>query len=337
MDRTPVTGLSTRRQWLAGAAALSAAALLPPLAETTVKAKTQSKEASAPAPAARKRSATEPFGYCLNHSTIRDHKLSIVEEIDVAAEAGYQAIEPWIGKIDEYLDKGGSLKELNQRIKDHGLTVESTIGFAQWIVNDDAARTKGMELAKRDMDRVAQIGAKRIAAPAAGAQDRTDIDLNVAAERYRALCELGDQFGVVPQVEVWGFSKTLTKLSQAVAVAIDSGHPKACVLADVYHLYKGNSNPEGLRLLSANSMQVMHVNDYPGEPSRAKITDAQRVYPGDGVAPLKQIFTILRDIGFTGFLSLELFNKSYAEKADALTVAETGLKKTRDAVRRAFA
>ena len=109
------------------------------------------------------------------------------------------------------------------------------------------------------------------------------------------------------------------------------------MLADVYHLYKGGSNPEGMRLLSANSMHVMHVNDYPGEPSRARITDAQRVYPGDGVAPLKQIFTILRDIGFTGYLSLELFNKSYAQNSDAQTVAETGLKKTRDSVRRAFA
>src|SRR5437762_1037543 len=131
MDRTPVTGLPTRRRWLAGAAALSAAAALQPLAETTVKAKAQSKDAARPAPAApaapaaasaaRKRPATEPFGYCLNHSTIRDFNLSIVEEIDVAAEAGYHAVEPWIGKIDEYVAKGGSLKDLDKRIKDHGL------------------------------------------------------------------------------------------------------------------------------------------------------------------------------------------------------------------------
>ena len=38
--------------------------------------------------------------YCLNMSTIRGHKLSITEEVDIAAEAGYRAIEPWIGKID---------------------------------------------------------------------------------------------------------------------------------------------------------------------------------------------------------------------------------------------
>lgn len=326
----------SRRQLLAGAAALGAASVLSPFPETTVNAQSANAPSASKPQAApqsrRNRSDREPFGYCLNTSTIRGHKLSIVEEIDIAAEAGYEAVEPWIGKIDEYVDKGGSLKDLAKRIKDHGMTVESAIGFAQWIVNDDAQRTKAMEAARRDMDRVAQIGGTRIAAPAAGAQDRTDVGLDKAAQRYRALCDLGDQFGVVPQVEVWGFSKTLTKLSQATCVAMESGHPKACVLADVYHLHKGGSDPNGLRLLAADAMHVMHVNDYPGEPTREKITDAMRVYPGDGVAPLKQIFTTLRDIGFRGYLSLELFNEKYWKEADALNVAETGLRKTREAV-----
>jgi sugar phosphate isomerase/epimerase len=318
----------TRRDLLthsAIGAALAAAALPIPFLEKTVSAQ----QTDTPA-------ASGPFGFCLNTSTIRGHNLSIVEEIDVAAEAGYRAIEPWVGKIDAHLDQGGSLKDLEKRIRDHGLSVESAIGFAQWIVNDDAQRTKGMELMKRDMDRVAQIGGKRIAAPAAGAQDRGDVDLMKAAERYRALLELGDKTGVVPQVEVWGFSKTLTKLSQAVMVAVEAGHPKACVLADVYHLHKGGSSFHGLRMLSADAMHVMHMNDYPGEPSREKITDAQRVYPGDGVAPLGDILRTLRDIGFRGWLSLELFNESYWKQHDALTVAETGLRKMREAVQKAL-
>ena len=325
----------TRRDLLTRGGALgatmAAAAALPaiPFLEETVSAQPTAQPSD--------RSAAEPFGYCLNTSTIRGHNLTITEEVDIAAEAGYRAIEPWIGKIDAYVEKGGSLKDLAKRIADHGMTVESSIGFAQWIVNDDDKRTKGMEAAKRDMDRVAQIGGKRMAAPAAGAQDRTDVDLMKAAERYRALCELGDKMGVVPMVEVWGFSKTLTKLSQAVMVAVESGHPRACVLADVYHLHKGNSDYRGFYLMAPNSMHVLHMNDYPADPPREKITDAMRVYPGDGVAPLRDILHTLRDIGFTGHLSLELFNESYWKQHDALTVAETGLKKMREVVRKAFA
>jgi sugar phosphate isomerase/epimerase len=329
------TPLSRRDLLTRGGATIAAAAALPaiPFLEETVSAQ----QTPQPTPQPSDRSAAEPFGYCLNTSTIRGHNLSITEEIDIAAEAGYRAIEPWIGKIDAYVEKGGSLKDLAKRIADHGMTVESSIGFAQWIVNDDDKRTKAMESAKRDMDRVAQVGGKRMAAPAAGAQDRTDVDLMKAAERYRALCELGDKMGVVPMVEVWGFSKTLTKLSQAVMVATEAGHPRACVLADVYHLHKGNSDYRGFYMMAPNSMHVLHMNDYPADPPREKITDAMRVYPGDGVAPLRDILHTLRDIGFTGHLSLELFNESYWKQHDALTVAETGLKKMREVVRKAFA
>ena len=100
------------------------------------------------------------------------------------------------------------------------------------------------------------------------------------------MCELGDQMGVVAECELWGTSKALSKLSQAAFVAIESGHPKACVLADVYHLHKGGSGFTGVGLLSGAALQVFHVNDYPAMPGRDTITDADRVYPGDGVAPL---------------------------------------------------
>ena len=81
-------------------------------------------------------------------------------------------------------------------------------------------------------------------------------------------------------------------------------------------------------------MEVFHVNDYPASPPRETITDADRVYPGDGVAPLDRLFQDLRAAGFRGTLSLELFNRGYWQQ-DALLVARTGLEKMRAAVERA--
>jgi sugar phosphate isomerase/epimerase len=109
---------------------------------------------------------------------------------------------------------------------------------------------------------------------------------------------------------------------------MEAQHPKACILADVFHLYKGGSNYGGLRLLSADSMHVMHLNDYPAQIPRKEITDDKRVFPGEGSAPLKDIFRTLRQIGFHGYLSLELFNRDYWRQ-DALQVARTGLEKAR--------
>jgi 2-keto-myo-inositol isomerase len=273
------------------------------------------------------------FRYGLNTSTIQGQKLSLVEEIEIAAAAGYQAIEPWINEIERYVEGGGSLPELKRRIADHGMTVEGAIGFAEWIVDDDARRAKGFEIARRDMELVAQIGGKRMAAPAMGATDIEGFDLFRIAERYHALLELGEQTGVAPILEVWGFSKTLTRLSEATFVAQEARHAGATILADVYHLYKGGSPIQGLALLNPAVLPVLHMNDYPDMP-RDAIGDADRVYPGDGVAPMKQIFALLHQIGFNGVLSVELFNRDYWQQ-DALTVAKTALAKTRAVVEQA--
>jgi sugar phosphate isomerase/epimerase len=289
----------------------------------------------ASAAAGSPRSATEPFGYCLNTSTISGQKLPFVKVIEIAAKAGFQAIEPWIREIEAYQKDGGSLDDLRKRIADLGLTVESAIGFAEWAVDDDARRKRGLETARRDLDLVARIGGKRLAAPPAGATDVANIPPARLAERYRTLLELGDRVGVVAELEVWGFSKCLGRLGEALHVAAETGHEKACVLADIYHLHRGGSGFGGLHLTGPNTMHVLHVNDYPDGPAPT-LNDAMRVYPGDGVAPLGSIFRVLRDCGYRGFLSLELFNRDYW-KQDALEVARTGLEKTRAAVRKAFA
>ncbi len=293
-------------------------------------------ESTAKAAGTRQQPAQDrPFRYCLNTSTIRGQGLSLVEEIRVAARAGYDGIEPWIREIDKHVEDGGSLDDLRKRIADAGLAVESAIGFSAWIVDDENRRREGLEEAKRSMDLVRQIGGARLAAPPVGATDISGFDLFNAAQRYRALLELGDRMEVVPQVEVWGFSKTLSRLGEAVFVAVESGHPKACLLPDVYHIYKGGSDFTGLRLLSGAAIHVFHVNDYPSDPPRATINDAARVYPGDGVAPLGDILAGLRASGFRGALSLELFNRDYW-KQDALTVARTGLEKMKEAVEKSL-
>lgn len=289
-----------------------------------------------PLPDVLEHSASEPFRYCLNTSTVRGAKLSLPELVDIAAGAGYEAIEPWIDEIDRFAAEGGDLRDLRARIQDLGLTVESGIGFFEWIVDDDALRAKGMVEARRSMGMLARIGGKRIAAPPFGAQkeDAAPVDLLRAAERYKELLAIGDEVGVIPQVEVWGFSKNLNKLCEAALIAVESGHPDACILADVYHMYKGNSPLSGLRLLGGDAFRVFHVNDYPGIP-RETIADGDRVYPGDGIAPLTPIFRTLRDIGFHGVLSLELFNKEYWQM-DPLTVAREGMEKLREVVQKSL-
>jgi 2-keto-myo-inositol isomerase len=308
----------SRRQWLAAIPAAVGTAAIANRSE-----------------AAPRGNAPEPFVYCLNTSTISGQKLPISEVVAIAGKAGYRAIEPWIRELEAHKSAGKSLNDLKKQIDDADLSVESAIGFAEWAVDDEARRKKGLEQMKREMAMVRAIGGKRIAAAPVGLTDHHEPDIQKLGERYRALCELGDAAGVVAQAELWGFSKTMGRLGEVAGVVIESGHPKACLLPDVFHLYKGGSSLEGFRLLSPESFSVIHMNDYPANPPRASITDAQRVYPGDGVAPITPMLRDFMARGFRVALSLEVFNRDYW-KLDAAEVAATGLAKMKACVAKAL-
>jgi sugar phosphate isomerase/epimerase len=288
------------------------------------------------AAAATESNTDKPFSYCLNTATVMGQKLTLVEQVEVAARAGYTGIELWIRDLVAYTSAGGDVKDIGKRARDLGLAIEGSIGFCEWAVDDDERRRKGLEQARREMDLVAQIGGKRMAAPPAGAADRTDLNLLKVAERYRALLDVAANFGVVAQVEHWGHSRCLRRFGEALLVVVESGHPRACVLTDVYHLYKAGSGYGWVRLVTPSALGVIHVNDYPEKPPVAEITDAARVYPGDGVAPLTTFFRDLHAAGYRGPLSLEVFNREYWRQ-DALQVAKTGLEKLRNVVRKALA
>jgi 2-keto-myo-inositol isomerase len=271
------------------------------------------------------------FTYCLNTSTISGQKTGFLKEFEITAKAGYDGIEVWIRDIQKYINEGGNLKDLKKYIDDLGLKVENAIGFAEWIVDDESKRNDALEQLKKEMDMVAQIGCTRIAAPPSGAYDKPNLDLFEAAKRYRKILEIGDVEGVTPLLEFWGASASLYHISQAMFIATAANHPKACILPDVYHMFRGGSGFESLKQISGNAIEVFHFNDFVTHIEREKQTDSDRVYPGDGGAPYKQIITDLYKAGGKKVFSLELFNKDYWQK-DALEVAKTGLEKMKNLV-----
>lgn len=270
------------------------------------------------------------FKLCLNMSTLRGHKLGFIKELETASRAGFRSAEIWIDSLQQYLNSGGTIKEAKNRMNSLGITAENTIGFAKWIVDDDEVRKQGIEQLKKEMDIIAQIGCKRIAAPPAGATNTAGLDLRKAAERYRVILELGDQTGVVPHLELWGFSKNLNRASEVVFVAMESGHPSARILLDVYHLYKGGSPVDTLPLIAKPAMELIHINDYPSI-NRETITDADRVHPGDGIAPIKQILKNIKRTDTPLILSEEVFNKNYYTQ-DPLEVAKTAFAKIKKVI-----
>ena len=272
------------------------------------------------------------FGYCLNTSTIRACELGAEDEIKAAADAGYDGVELWVRELDTYTEGGGSLADLKGLLDDRGVAVPNLIAFFEWAVPDEEARREELEDARRVFRMAADLGCPGVAAPPTGIGDMADMPLEEIAERYSELAAIGRDFGVAPILEFWGHAQKLGTLDEAVQVLRMADVGGGCLLADVFHMAKGGSDFAQLAELRPGELGLFHVNDYLGEPPVSEQSDSQRVWPGDGVAPFKQIVSALDGIGYSGMMSLELFNDSYAEQG-AESCLETGLRKMRGALR----
>jgi len=270
--------------------------------------------------------------FCLNTSTIRP--ASLVEKIQAAAKAGFDSLELWSDELTRYEQEGGSLEDLRKRIEDNGLEVASIIALHRWMQTEGEEHKQALEEARRRLDQAARLRCPHIVA--SPTPNRPGVDILDAARRYRELVDLGQRFEVIPAMEFLGFFQNVFRLGQAVAIAIESGHPLACIVPDTFHMFRGGSGFSGLRHLNGSFLAIFHINDAPAEPPRERQSDAHRVLPGDGVLPLEQVLRDLRDIGYRGQLSLELFNRELW-KQDPRRVARVGLEKLREVVARSGA
>ena len=262
------------------------------------------------------------FRYCLNTSTVSKNPLDIVKYIDIASEAGYHGVEIWIRDLKAYLASGKKASDLRKYLNEKNLIVENAIGFAPWLADKES----GFRQMKEEMEMVADIGGKRIAAPASGVKGDKPLDLFMAGERYRELLQMGRETGVMPQLEFWGASDVLWHIGQTLMIVSVSGDKDARILPDVYHMFRGGSSFDTLKMIDGSLIEVFHLNDFVSSKARKEQNDSDRVFPGDGAAPFKDIVSRLRMMGGEKVLSLELFNETYW-KEDPHTVAKNGILK----------
>ena len=64
-----------------------------------------------------------PFKTALNASTLFPFKLDVKQQVQIAAEAGFEGIELWVKDIADYLDggRGGTIPELKAYIASRGI------------------------------------------------------------------------------------------------------------------------------------------------------------------------------------------------------------------------
>ncbi|HKJ85074.1 MAG TPA: sugar phosphate isomerase/epimerase [Spirochaetia bacterium] len=266
-----------------------------------------------------------PFKLALNTSTLRPYGLSIPEQIDVAAGAGFDGVELWVRDIQAFVEESHRPAEIARQARDRGIAIINSIAFFKWTDADADVRQEGLEQARREIDLLKRIGCLAVAAPPTG--NVAELDLEEIAENFLLLDKLARSLGVTPILEFWGRAPVLHSVAEAKTVLRKSGRGQASMLLDLFHMYTGGSTVDDVAGLRSEQVGLVHINDYPSDPPRETISDSERVMPGDGTGPVLDLYRALAKIGYGGYLSVELFRSEY-EAGSAAGVAKEAREKT---------
>jgi 2-keto-myo-inositol isomerase len=117
--------------------------------------------------------------------------------------------------------------------------------------------------------------------------------------------------GVRLAYEFLGFADcTVNSLAQCAVIVEKVARPNVGLVLDTFHFFAGGSALASIRDVDPRRIFMVHLNDVERVPRR-KMHDALRLYPGEGIIPLRGILKELRGIGYTGKMSVEIFRPQY--------------------------
>lgn len=250
-------------------------------------------------------------------------------DVRIAGEAGYDVLEITATKLDKYLDSH-SIAEARRlidaaRIKTHAINSVEKINFRDAQGQSTVlARTRQLAEYARTLDCPWLVA---VPGPAPDGTKWSDVRANTVAA-LRAMCEAAKPFGVGLAWEFLGFPWcSVRTVAQSWEILQAVERDNIGIVIDTCHYFAGDSTPESVRTVRGKNLAIFHINDVEKMP-KDKIEDANRLFPGDGVIPLKEIVDAVRSTGFDGVASVEIFRPEYW-KRDPLSVAKEALEKTR--------
>jgi 2-keto-myo-inositol isomerase len=222
------------------------------------------------------------------------------------AKAGIRAVEPQLTKVRDFAQKE-SPAAARRLLDDLGLKAVSSSNQLALAEPGDA-RAQSLEDLKWKVELAQVIGCDRIVAPSAGTGPYAEDDYKRGVDNLREAADIAKPFGVTLMLEFAKTSRFVASLLTALKLVREANHPNIRVMLDTYHFWAGISKFEDLELLRDGELHHLHFEDVPADPPREILGQPNRMFPGEGIAPLRRIVEQLKRKKYAGAASLELFN-----------------------------
>jgi 2-keto-myo-inositol isomerase len=245
------------------------------------------------------------------------------ELLHIVGRVGWKAVELRRLDFTRAAEAGRSAESVLELVRASGLPVACVGVELGWMWAKGPERARLLQVFAEQCARAAALGCRTVMSPV----DRGRGDVADAAVSVREVGDIAAGHGLRVALEANSQAEQLNTLGRLREVVARAGHPACGLLVDTYHLYRCGEGLPGLNDLRAEDIVYVQYSDVPAsglEPG--KVLD--RLPPGRGVVPFKDIFKFLAGRGYTGYISYEAPNTA-AWARDPGEVAREALAATR--------
>jgi 2-keto-myo-inositol isomerase len=135
--------------------------------------------------------------------------------------------------------------------------------------------------------------------------------LQEAAVNFRAGGEIAKRHGVRFALEFNSQHPVITNLAAGREVVELANHPNCGLLLDAYHLERSGGGGRGFESCPPERIFAFQFSDVPGGPPPAVKRPTDRLPPGKGIVRWREVFQLLKEKNYRGYLCYEAPNPDY--------------------------
>jgi sugar phosphate isomerase/epimerase len=135
--------------------------------------------------------------------------------------------------------------------------------------------------------------------------------LREAAANYRDAGDVAKAHGVRLALEFNSAHAVINRLEAGREVVALANHPNCGLLLDAYHLERSGGGGRGFEAMAPEEIFAFQYSDVPAGPPTTANRPTDRLPPGKGRVRWREVFQLLREKNYRGYLSYEAPNPEY--------------------------
>ncbi|MEM7147138.1 MAG: sugar phosphate isomerase/epimerase [Verrucomicrobiota bacterium] len=251
-------------------------------------------------------------------NTVTIQPAPLFTKIDATAAAGFTGIEFHVYEIYEYLIDGGSLADIKSKLADSGLEIPCMLGFRNWGDLKDHDYQLHLFEARRRLRVCHNLGCPILVC----STPMYDTDWSQLHTRFADLLQIGREENCTPSFEFIGHYASIKNIADSQTMLDRTEDNDATLVLDFFHAWNGGSSVEDIKSLPLNRIAHVHIDDAHPDIPQGQQDDSHRTLPGHGPIPLADYVSALKEKGYTGYLSVELFDPVLQNQDPFLTAQQ---------------